>query len=454
MQKHDLIHWERDFTRQFFRLALPIMVQSAVGALMFLVDNFMIGQLSESELAGVTQANRITFLFQLTMFGTVGGASVFFSQYWGKRDVAGVRQALGVGLVFSLVIASVFALPALLCPRTLMNLLIGPGAAQDAGTIYLPIVAVTYYMQAVTLMESSVLKSTEQVKLPMAASIAAIALNTCLNYLLIFGRMGFPRLGVQGAAIATVCGVLAEMLITLIASYRYGFANAARLHELRPKIPGFVPRFMRVVVPVMLNEAFWSLGTVMYSVAYGRMGEGAVAAISIFNNIEQLSSVILRGTTHACAVMIGMSIGAGREHEAQRDCWRMLLANLLGAFIMVIPVFFFSGLLVNQFNVSAQTALDAQRVIQVYCFTILLHAVNSTIIVGVMRPGGDVRYSMFLDTLPMWIISVPLVFLFGPGMGWPVYWVYAISSVEGIVKMLIGLRRISSGRWIHNLVRE
>lgn len=450
----ELFFWERDFTRKVLRLAIPVAAQCLVTALMQIIDNVMIGQLGEAKLAGVTQANRITFLFQLAMFGAVSGASILVAQYWGRRDMKNIHSLLGVGLITAIGLAALFALPAMIVPEALLKLLINDAEAVAEGAKYLRIVALVYFVQALSLMLSAVLKSTEKVFLPMWAGIAAIASNTLLNCFLIFGLAGMPRLEVRGAALATLIGALIELALLIGVSYSKGYAIAVKPAQIKPPSGAFVLRYYKVVLPVMANEMLWSLGMVMYSVAYGQMGASAVSAISIFNNVEQLASVVMRGATTACAVIIGTAIGAGCTEEAQLNAKRMLAGNIVLGIVAGLLVSLFAGNIADFYKVSEATRASARQIITYYGLFLWLNAANSVLIVGVMRAGGDVLFSMVLDVLFLWIVGVPLVFLASIKLGWPVERVYLLTIIESVIKLVIGIWRIKSKKWINNLVEE
>ncbi|MDO4548716.1 MAG: MATE family efflux transporter, partial [Clostridia bacterium] len=434
--------WEKAFSHTALRLAVPVVIQSLVAASMHIVDNVMIGQLGEIELAAVTQANRISFLLQITMFGVVSGLAVFTAQYWGVRDIKGIRSTLGLGMITALCVAIIFALAAILFPERIMRILIQELPAIHAGSQYLRIIGFAYIIEALSAVYAAVLKSTEQVKLPMFATSVAIISNTILNYGFIFGNFGFPRLGVRGAAIATLIGVSFELIMLVVFSYKNSFATAARLSELKPKSKAEVKKFFRVVFPTMINECLWSLGMVMYSVAYGMMGASTVAAVSIFNNVEQLGGVVLRGGTHACSVMTGMSIGAGHLDEAQLTAKRMIFAHAVAGCVIGAILVFISRPIASVFNVASETADNAVMIIIIYAITMFIAAMASAVIVGILRAGGDVKYAMILDTAPVWLIGIPLVFIFGPGQGWPVYLVFLLTRIEETVKVAIGIWRI------------
>ena len=449
-----VLRWERSFSQDVLRLAIPIVIQSTIMAMMFIVDNLMIGQLGEIELVGVTQANRITYFFQVSSFGIMSGSSIYMAQYWGTKDIAGVQRTLGMGMILSLILSFLFAVPAIFCPEVLMRLFLHDPQTLKAGCDYLRVIGFTYFIQSISYLQNSALRSTENVRLPMWGSLAGIIVNVFFNYLLIFGHFGFPRLGVTGAAIATFMGCIAELAIILTVSYRNRLPNAATLRALFPRSMLRVKQFCRVVLPIMMNEVFWSLGIVIYSVAYGLMGTSTVASISILNNVEQLASVMLRGSTHACAVLCGMAIGAKRNDDAELTAKRMLVAAMGLGIVMGIVVFLTRGFMVGLFNVSPQTAETAKKLITSYASFMWIQSAACMLIVGILRAGGDVRFSVLMDVLPVWFIGIPLVFLFGPRLGFPIYTVYLIVRAEEIIKVIVCSLRLKSNKWIHNVVEQ
>ena len=297
-------------------------------------------------------------------------------------------------------------------------------------------------------------KSTERVVLPMMASLAGAAIDALMSYVLIFGKFGAPRMEVAGAAMGSVLGVAAELAILLVVGFRKQYIELKGLKTLRQLTRPFVSRFLKVVLPVVGNEMLWALGVVAYAASYGNMAHPAVAtaAVNIYNNVEQLASVILRGTTQVAAIMIGMSIGAGREGDAKREAARLLLMNVAVAVITAVPILLFGGRITHLFHVGEETKLSAERLIQFFAYSLPLIAANSALIVGIFRPGGDSTFSMLLDILPMWFIGVPLALLAALVFRWPVEYVYLVTISEYAVKVGFGIWRLASGKWVHNLV--
>ncbi|MDR0929704.1 MAG: MATE family efflux transporter [Oscillospiraceae bacterium] len=448
-----LFPWERDFTKEALNVAVPIVIHSLFASLLHIIDNVMIGQLGELELAAVTQANRITFLFQMVLFGLAGGTATYAAQFWGKRDLAGIRRVLGLALCVALLAALLFLIPSLLMPGTLMGLLLKEADAAALAATYLPIIAVGYLLQAVTQCFSTVQKSTEQTKLSMVGGIASLLVNTGLNYCLIFGRLGFPRLGVRGGALATVIALAVEMSIIVGMGYRLRFASAARLSELVPRSAAFAKKYMAVALPVVLNEGLWSLGMVMYSAVYGRIGTSAVAAISIFNTVEQVAFSTMRGLTGAAAVMIGKRIGAGDEDAAQHTARRFLWASIPSGLFAGALLLLVSAPLLSLFNVSPAVAADARGLVRVCALFLWLSQLGGLLVVGIMRSGGDVQMSLYLDAGSAWVIGVPMVALAGLVLRLPLPIIFLMAQSENITKVGLGLLRFRSRKWIHNLVR-
>ena len=463
-----VFRWEPRFTRQLFRLAVPIALQSMVTASMQLVDNLMIGVLGDVPLAGVTQANRISFLFQVAMFGAISGASIFVAQYWGRRDVRGVRRTQGIATVFGLLVAALLGIPSILVPEWIMRLLISSEAGVQAGAEYLHVIGFVYFVQSQSLIQAAVLKSTEQVKLPMFASLAAICTNVVFNTLLIYPTreaqllgltftMPGAGMGVRGGALATLIGACVELFLILFFSYRFRFANAARPRELLPGSARAVKSFLVIALPVLLNEALWAGGTVMYSAVYGRIGDGvaASAAAGVFSNVEQLANIAVRALSHACGVMVGMALGAGERDRARLYGKRFLIATPLMAqafaLLVILPL---SGPIVSIFPVSAETARMAREMIYILCGGTWLNALNTVIIVSILRTGGDVRTAAAIDVGSLWLVGVPAAWAAGLLLKWDIAFVYMVTYLEQLAKAAAALWRYRQGRWIRTIVRE
>ncbi|NLG87973.1 MAG: MATE family efflux transporter [Clostridiaceae bacterium] len=440
------------FYKNLFRIAAPIALQNLIMSSLNFVDTVMIGQLGETNIAAVALANQIFFLIALFMFGVCSGTSVFVAQFWGKKDVTNIRKVLGLSLLCSVVITFFATLIILIFPEFVLSLFTKDTEVIRIGSSYLRIVCFCYIPTSITFCYASTLRSTGQTKLPMIASAVALSINTVLNYILIFGKLGMPAMGAKGAAIATVIARFAELFLILGTVYSLKLAPAASFRELSAFSGSFAAKFFNIVVPVIMNEVLWSIGVTMYTVVYGRMGTDILASINISSAVEGVSFVLFKGIANACAVMVGNKIGEGDEQTAFVYSMRLaVLGSSLGIVIGLI-VSFSSGILLAFYNVTAQVYENARTVLKIFGLFMPVKVFNMINIVGILRSGGDTKYSLFLDTSGVWFIAVPLAFIGGLVYHLPVYIVYITVNLEEIYKFSLGLKRFISKKWINNVI--
>ncbi len=440
--------------RDLLRIAVPIALQNFLVTSLNMVDTVMIGQLGAVQIGAVAVANQVYFLLMLFLFGVGSGTGVFTAQFWGRRDVRGIRAAMGIGLGAGIVGAVLFTTAGIVAPRFVIGLYSNDPEVVRLGGQYLSIVAVSYVMTAVSVMFGSVLRTTGNVRLPLVATMISLGLNTGLNYLLIFGHFGFPQLGVAGAAIATVIARCVEVLIILFVTYSRGDAAAARPKELLGARWPFIRRFARTTTPVVLNEVGWSLAMTMYTFVYAHMGTEVIAAYNIADTAIRLSFVLFFGTGNAAAVLVGNTIGRGDVDRAQGIADRLLMiVPVVGIFIGAV-VFGVSGLVPQLFNVDAAGRELSTTILRIFAFFVPVKVANLHIIVGLLRSGGDTRYSLFLEIGMMWTLGVTFALM--GGLWWhlsaPI--VYLLTGTEEVVKAIFGTRRVLSRRWIHEVAVE
>lgn len=444
---------DREYFRQLFRFALPIALQNLVTSSLNMVGVVMIGQLGETPVAAVGLANQIFFLLQLVIFGITSGAAIFTAQLWGKQDLANIRKVLSLGLLLSGSASLLFMLLALLKPELVLGIYSKDPAVVDLGSKYLRIFGSAYLFFAVTMCYGAVLRSTGDVKTPMSISVLALVFNTVLSYVLIFGKLGLPALEVRGAAYAALTSRLLETTLMIIVVYRYRAAIAVRLQDLLGLDFSFVGRVFKPILPVILNETFWSFGITAYYVVYARMGTNSLAAMNIVSTIENMALVFTFGIAHATAILVGNRIGKGEKGQAYSYAGRSLgLTVLIGMFIGS-QILLWSPAILGLYKVAPEVIENAQRVLNVLALFSFVRATNAVIVVGVLRSGGDTRFSFFLDGVIIWVVGVPMAFLGAFVLGLPVQGVYLMIMSEEILKFTLGLRRYFSRRWINDLAQ-
>lgn len=448
------VRWDKPFFRKLMMICLPIVIQNLMAASLHIIDGVMIGQLGDAPYAAVTQASRYVFVFQLFVFGAGSGCGIFFSQHWGTRDVSAMRRVMGLCLRIGLTLAVLFGGMALLFPETVMGIFLPRGDSFRYAVQYLLIVAPGFLITAVDTVYATCMKSAGQTVIPMVAGVVSILTNTLLNWVLIYGNLGAPALGVQGAAVATVIAAGVSLAINMGCSYGMKLPSAFRWQDWKLPDRAYMKRFVSTVAPVVANEGLWSMGMSMYSVFYGRLGDAAVAAIGIVNMVDQLIFTMIYGIMNATAILVGNHLGAGDREGARLTARRMIFACVVVGVVMGVIQLAVKGPLIGVFRVSAEAKALAGIILTIGSFTIWIRAINSINVVGVLRAGGDTVFSMLLDTAALWLVGVPLVGLAALAFHWPIYLCYVCTVVEEIIKVLIGLPRFRSGKWMNDLNRR
>lgn len=441
------------FYGALFGIALPIIIQNFISSSLNLIDTAMLGQLGETTVAAVGLANQIFFLFFFVLFGISSGAAVFTAQLWGKRDIQAIRKVLGVCLSMGLAGAAIFTVIALAFPETALGIYSHDPAVIAAGSGYLRIVGFSYFFTAITFSFASVLRSTGNVRLPMAVSIFSLGLKTFLNIGLIFGNFGMPHLGILGAALATSIARLVECSLLLILAHRAKTPVAAHLHEMTSFNRKFVKSFMATSLPVVFNEALWALGITTYNAIYGNISTESIAAINIAGSIENLAFALFIGISDACGILVGNKIGAGEENTAVDYARRTMKLAISGAVLMGGAILAASGLILSLYKVSPEATQYARSIMVVMGFVFWVRISNMTLIVGVLRSGGDTRFGFLMDAGTMWVVGVPTALISAFVFHLEIPWVYLIIMSEEMVKFFIAWWRFRSRRWIHNVTK-
>jgi putative MATE family efflux protein len=442
------------YFKSLARIAVPIAAQHFFTSSLNAVDVIMIGQLGETAVAAVGLANQVFFLLVLLMFGISSGAGMFTAQFWGKRDITNIHKVLGIGLLLGISSSLLFSIAGLVFPEFILGIYSKDAAVVALGSTYLRRVAYSYLFTSITFSFASVLRSTENVKLPMVVSIVALSLNTVLNYLLIFGNFGFPKMGVEGAAIATLIARSLECAVLITLTYRLRTPVAARLKELVGFNRLFVQRYLKIALPVMFNEMLWSLGITIYNIVYARIGTESIAAMNISATIENMAFVLFIGISNAAAIMIGNRIGANEESIAFDYGRRTLIIGMAGAILVGLIILISKDAILNLYQISEAARQYASMILTIMSFSLWVRVSNMTMIVGILRSGGDTRFSFVLDVGSVWLVGVPIALIGAFVFHLPVYGVFLLIMSEELVKMLIGFWRFSSRKWINNLTHK
>jgi putative MATE family efflux protein len=444
---------DKDYYRRLYKIALPIALQQFIMSSLNMVGVVMIGQLGGAPVAAVGLANQIFFLLNLMLFGITSGSAMFTAQLWGKRDVPNIRKVLGLALTLGLIAGTIFLVIAEFFPAGALSIYSQDPSVITLGSDYLRIIGFSFLLYAISFCYSSVLRSTGDVQTPLFVTFTALSINTLLSYALIFGKLGLPSMGVHGAAIAVLVSRIVECSLLLWITYHKRSPAAGTLSELFSYNLVFAGNVLKPVLPVVVNEMLWSLGTTAYSVVYARISTDAIAAMNIVASIDQMALVLFNGIGHACAVLVGNQIGAGDEEQAFRYAARSEVLGMVGAVGIGSLVLASANSILSLYNVSPTVIDYAHHVLTILGLLLWLRVSNVILFIGIFRSGGDTRFALILDGVIIWVVGVPLAFAGAFLFHLPVYWVYLLVMSEEITKWLLGIYRFFSRKWIHNLAQ-
>ena len=449
---------DRAFYGYLLRLTGPIALQNLITFSLGLIDTLMVSQLGNDEMAAVTAANVPVFLLISIVFGVQSGVGILISQYWGKKDLPSISRAIGVAAGLGVALALVIALALFLWPVQIMDLMSNKHHLSLLGAPYLRVIGFSYVFNMLSSIYVSAQRSVENASFGMKLFGMSTVLNTGMNYLLIFGKCGFPMLGVEGAAIATLLSRVAEFAVCLFCALR------SRVIPLDLKAlfrPGWemLRRFVKYASPVMANELFWGLGNSLLTVILGHMTISVefLAANAVMGNLNRLFLVVCFGLGAATAVIVGKAIGEGKSHQEVLDLshtllWVTILVGLaLAAVALALVPLLFQPIVFPLFKLYDQTALIATALAVTGFASIPLHAYSITAVTGVLRAGGDVFCSAALDISPQWLVALPLTAVIALVTDASCWWVAAAVQAESLLKCPLCWYRIRKGRWIHDV---
>lgn len=445
------LYRDKVFYRDLFQFAMPLILQNFIASSLSMVGGLMIGQLGDATVAAFGLCNQVFFLLTLLLFGINSGAAIFIAQMWGKRDIANIRRVLGLSLGLSLAGGAIFAGISILAPGWVLRIYSTDPQVIAIGSGFLRIFGLSFIFTAITFSYSSALRSTGNVRTPLLVSMTALSLNVVLSFVLIFGKLGLPALGIQGAALAILITRILECIALVWIVYWLKAPAAASLREMTDVDRIFAVNILRWVLPVTFNEILWSLGMTTYNVIYAHIGTDSIAAMNISMTIDNLAFVFFIGTANACAILVGNAIGTEDEEKAQRYAGQTLALGVAVAVLIGAAILLVSGPILSLYKVSPLVIAYSQRILAVVAGTLWLRVTNLILFIGILRSGGDTRYAFLVDVGAIWLIGVPLAFIGAFVLDLPVYLVYLLVMTEELIKGVLCLQRFFSKKWINNL---
>ena len=450
---------DRGFWRTAFRLATPIALQNMLISSFTLADTLFVSQLGDISLSAVGMMGQWGWLLNMILIGISSGASVFVAQYWGVKNIKRINMICGIAVLSAVIVSGIFTTLSLVAPEFVINIFNNNPSVIDEGKRYLLIVCASYPAVAITNILSSVLRSVENVKLPMYVSVLTTVLNIILDYGMIFGKFGFPAMGIKGAALATSfsawVGVLAILTVSMI---KKNILYAPIKHTFGFRFKD-IEEFYKKALPVIFNESMWGAGTFAFNIIFGHMGYEYFAAITILRSFENIAFVFFIGICNACCIMVGKSVGKGKIERGVQDSKRFVLLVPMLALIVSVLIFTLRAQLIGIFNLNnniTQVTLDAAMTIMaIYAFEFTVRQMPYILIVGVFRSGGDTVTGVKFDLFCLWCLSLPATLISVYLLKLPFTVAFAVMYIfEDYAKTILCLRYYKSMKWIKPVTAE
>lgn len=441
---------DKAFFKKLSALAVPIMLNEILNSSVNLLDTFMIGKLGEAPVAAVGLANQIFFLFIVICFGINSGSQIFMGQFYGKREYDGIHKCMGTTFILSVLLSVLFELAAFAIPDRLMTIYSKDPQVIELGVSYLRIVAFSYIIVAMTVMLNAALKSTGRVIQPMCTTFISLVCNFVFNLLFIYGL----KLGVRGAALATLTARSIELLAVLILVNAKKHIIAAKPRAYFKGLDRvFLKAFFVVVVPVILNELMWALGTTIYNVAYKYSGTVAQAAVQISGTVQNEFMVAGIAIGSACGIMIANALGADDKERAVYYSRKAISTSLVFSTVAAICLALAAPYIAGFFDVTDEARRYAKIMMYIISVGLYIKTINFITIVGVLRNGGDTKFCLIADAVTVWFVGVPLAFLGSAVLKLPIYITFAMVYTEEAVKLFLTVPRVLKNKWINTLVQ-
>jgi len=441
-----------DFYPTLFKISTPIILQGFISTALSFVDVLMVGQLGSKSVASVGLGNQFSMIFIMLVNGVGSGAAIFAAQFWGRRYVKNIRNTFGIGMRYSILIGLLFTIITFFFAPKILSFYSSDLDVQTMGGHYLQLVGLSYVFFSITVMYAAILRSTRLVMIPLIAGIIAISFNTMLNYCLILGHFGFPAMGVTGAGVSMIVARIIECIIIIsVVKYRR-IPTLINLRTLfRNKIEG-QKRYLKVALPVIIHSMGWVCGVTIYMRLYASISTTSVAAVNISETLEKMGFMFFVGIGNACAIMVGNSIGAGREDLARDYSKKFIFLGVTGAMLMGLFIISIRSYIVGLYNLDADGIHTVSLLMLFMASVMWMKSANVIFNGGILRGGGDTRFSMMIDICGVWLVGIPMGCLAVYYFHFPVYYVVLFVYTEELAKMLVGFYRFRSNKWLKNLV--
>ncbi len=439
---------ESSFYKSFFRLTVMIALQNIITLGVNLSDNLMLGGYSESALSGVALANQIQFILQMLVMGACEGLVILSSRSWGAKNLESVKKAASIGMRIALLVSVVMWVVVFLFPHACMSLFTNEENVIREGAEYLRIICFSYVFFAVTNVLLASLRSVEIVRIGFIVSLSTLIINVCLNYVLIYGYLGFPRMGVSGSATATLAARIIETVIVIIFVKRFDRTLMLRLKDFFQIDMELFRQYLRIGSPILMANALWACAMGAQSAILGHMGESAIAANSVATTIFQLVTVIIYASASATAVVIGKTIGEGHVSKIITYSKTLQMLYLAIGVLTGLVLFITKDHVTGMYSISADAKSLSVQFMTILSITVVGTAYQMPALTGIVRSGGDTKFVLYNDFIFMWLVVLPASFVCAFVLNLSPLATFICLKCDQILKCFVAIVKVNRYKWI------
>lgn len=441
---------DKSFYQAVLSIMIPVALQQAINVGVNLMDTLMLGSFGEIQLSASSLANEYYNFYTIICLGIVGGSSVLTAQYWGSRDLVRARRSVSLGVQFGFVVGAVFAIATFLFPREVMHIYTLEETVIEQGVRYLKITAFIFVIHGTSFIAAQLMRSVRQPKLGLYVSIVSFFVNVIANYILIFGKLGAPRMEIAGAALGTLIARVVEFAITFGYILFWDKKLNLRLCDLLTlPTKASMRAYFRLGAPVLVSDTLLGLGSTSISVVLGHMGAAVVASNAVCRVIDRVFTTVITGTSNAASIITGNTVGQGDREKAMRQGKSFYFLGILFGSCAALLMLIVGPLTLRLYNLAPETLVIGRQMMLAYVVIVFFQSLQGVMTKGVLRGGGDTRFLMVADILFLWLVSLPLGAIGGLVLHWPGWLTVMALRIDFAIKSFWCLGRLRGGKWIH-----
>lgn len=442
---------DKKFYIRVVKLSVPVVIQSMITMGISIIGTLMVGQLGEKKLSSVSLANEFIVLYQILCMGLGYGAAVLTAQYWGQRNIPAFKKIVTIMLKMCLVLGGLLGVVAFLIPETVMSIFTPEPELIELGATYMRLSAWTFLPTGLSLTITAVLRSFGEVRLPLFTSFIAFVVNVFLNWVLIFGNLGAPRLEIMGSALALLISRLIEL--SFIAGYfifidkKIGY----RVKDLFRSCKGLYGQYVRYCIPVLISDTILGIGNSAISVIIGHIGFSFVAANAIVSQVTRMTTVFTTGVSSASSIMTGNTLGEGNTDKAHQEGITFLSISIVLGITAGVILLILCPFMIGSVRISEEAKAIAYQLMYAISIILVFQSAQTVLTKGVLRGGGDTRFLMAADVLFLWLVSIPLGAIAGLVLHMPPFVIYICLRADYIIKTIWCTFRLLKGKWMNKV---